>query len=107
MRLLASTNYDIQLSSPASQISRKFYVTESNDSNLSRDSIYEVTEENTEHNIDASAITLLINMCNQSPNTCMPKEDLSSLGPEVRQIWSKIPNDTKAVMLRSRTGNLN
>ena len=46
-------------------------------------------------------------MCNQIPNTCIPKEDFSALNTEVRQIWSKIPNDMKAVMLRSRTANSN
>ena len=60
-----------------------------------------------DYDIDVSASTLLINMNYQSPNTCMPREDFRSLSPEVREIWSKIPNDMKAFMLRSRTGNSN
>ena len=46
-------------------------------------------------------------MTNQSPNTHTSKEDYSYLSPEVRKNWSKIPNDMKVVMLRSRTGNRN
>ena len=46
-------------------------------------------------------------MHNQSQSTCVPKEDFSSLSPEVRQIWIKILNDIKSVTLRSRTGNHN
>ena len=37
----------------------------------------------------------------------MPKEDHIPLSPEVGKIWSKIPNDMKVVMLRSRTLNFN
>ena len=37
----------------------------------------------------------------------MTKEYFSTLSPKVRQIWSKIPNNMKAVTLRSRTGNSN
>ena len=37
----------------------------------------------------------------------MSKEDFSTLRPEVRKFWSKIPNDMKAVILRSRTVNIN
>ena len=46
-------------------------------------------------------------MSNQILNTYMLKEDFSALSPEVRQIWSKIPNDMKAVIFRSRTVNSN
>ena len=46
-------------------------------------------------------------MYNQSQNAYAPKEYFSALSSEVRQICSKIPNDMKAVMLRSRTGNSN
>ena len=46
-------------------------------------------------------------MSNQSPNDYMPKEDFSLLSPKVRQIWNKIPNDIKEVVLLSRTGNSN
>ena len=58
-------------------------------------------------NIDASAITLLINVSNQSPNDHIPKEYFSTLSPEARKIWSNIPNDMKVVMLRIRTVNSN
>ena len=44
--LSLSTNYDTQFSSSSGQSSRKVYVTEVDDSNFSRTSIYEVTEEN-------------------------------------------------------------
>ena len=37
----------------------------------------------------------------------MPKEDFSALSPEVRKIWSKIPNDMKAVIVRSINDNIN
>ena len=37
----------------------------------------------------------------------MTKEDFSALSPEVGNVWSKIPNDTKVVILRSKTGNSN
>ena len=76
----------MQSSSSGSQISRKFYVTESNNSNFSSDSIYDFTEDNVNYDIDASASALLINMSNQSPNTCTSKEDFSTLSPEVRRI---------------------
>lgn len=46
-------------------------------------------------------------MTSQVLNAHIPKEDCSSLTPEVREIWSKIPNDTKAVILRGRSGSLN
>ena len=37
----------------------------------------------------------------------MPKEVFITLSSELRKIWINIPNDMKAVMLRSRNGNLN
>ena len=40
----SATNYDTPFSSSGSQISRKFYVTESSNSNFSRDSIYDFSE---------------------------------------------------------------
>ena len=46
-------------------------------------------------------------MSNQSPNTRMSKKSFISISLEVRQIWGKIPNDMKVVILRSRTGNIN
>ena len=105
--MLEATNDDMQFSSSTSQSSIKVYVTESDDSNFSCYSISEVKEENIEYDIDTSTSKLLINMSNQSPNICMPEEDFSSLSPEVRQSWSKIPNDMKTFMLRSRNGNSN
>ena len=48
-----------------------------------------------------------MNVFNQSPNTYTPKKDFSTLSPEVRQIWSKIPNNMKAVILRSRAVDSN
>lgn len=46
-------------------------------------------------------------MSNQIPNYCMPKEDFSALSSEVRRTWSKIPPDTKSIMLITRTGSCN
>ena len=80
----AATIYDMQFYSSGSQSSRKIYVTESNNSNFSRDFISEFTKENIDYEIDVSTNTLLINMSNQSPNTCMTKEDFSALSSEVR-----------------------
>ena len=97
----------MQFSSSGSQSSRKEYVTKSNNSNFSRDSIYDFTEENIGYDIDASTRTLLINVSNQSPNTQKLRECFSFLTHQVRQIWSKIPNDIKEVILRSRTENSN
>ena len=37
----------------------------------------------------------------------MHKEDFSALSLEVMKIGSNVPNDMKAVMLRSRSGNSN
>ena len=105
--LSAATNQSMQFSPSGSQISRNVYVTESNNSDISRDSISDFTEDNINYDIDASSSTLLINVSNQSPNNNMPKEDFSTLSPEVRQIWCKIPNDIKVVTLRSRTVNSN
>ena len=65
------------------------------------------TKEDIDYDIDASASALLVNMTNQSPNTYIPREDFSSLTPEVKQIWGKIPPDMKAIILRRRTGNRN
>ena len=59
------------------------------------------------YDIDSSARTLFINVSNKSPNVHMPKEDFIALSPEVRKILSKIPNDVKVDMLRSRTVNSN
>lgn len=87
--------------------SRKVYTTDSGNSNIFHDAISEVTEENADYNIDASASALLVNMTNQSPNTCMPRENFSSLSPEVKQIWSKTPNDMKAIILLSKNGSGN
>ena len=44
--LSAANNYDIPFSSSGSQSSRKVYVTDSNNSNFSRDYISDFTEEN-------------------------------------------------------------
>ena len=74
----------MKFTSSGSQSSRKVYFTNSNNNNLSRDSIFDFTEENIDYDIDASTITLLINMANQNPNACMPKEDFSAFSPEVR-----------------------
>ena len=82
------------------------YVTESNDSNFSRDSISDFIEDNANYDIDSSASTLLINMHNQSPNACMPKENFNALSPEVRQFCSKIPNDMK-ILIGARSAPLN
>ena len=105
--MLVANDHGMQFSSTGSQSSPKAHVTDSNNYGFSRDSISDFTEENIDYDIDASASILLINMSHQSPNDYMPKEDSSALSPEVRQIWSKIPNDMKAVMFRSRTGNCN
>ena len=67
--LSEANNYDIHFSSSASHILRKVYVTGSNNTKFSRNSIYDFTEENTDYDIDASASTLLINMSNKSLNT--------------------------------------
>ena len=67
------------------------HVTDSNDSNFSRDYISDFTEENIGCDIDVSASTLLVNMSNQSPINYIPKEDFSALSPEVSRIWSKVP----------------
>ena len=97
----------MQFSSSGIQSSRKVYVTDSNNTNFSRDSISDFTEENIDYDIDVSSSTLSINMSNQNTNTYTPKEDFSALSPEVRRMWSKIPPAMKAVILRSRTGNCN
>ena len=97
----------MQFSSSGSQIPRKVCVTESNNSNFSRDSFSDFTKDNTNYDIDASDCTLLINVSNQISNTYMPKEDFSSLSTEVKQIWSKILNDMKAVILLNKTLNSN
>ena len=88
----------MQFTSSGSQSSRKVYVTESNNSNFSRDSISDFTEDNLTYDIDTSTSTLLINMSNQSPNTYTPKEDFIALSTEVKQIWNKIPDNMKAVI---------
>ena len=82
----AATNYDTQFCSSPCQSSKKAHFTESDNSNFSRDSISEVTEEITDYDIDASTSTLLINMTNKIPNTWIPREDFSSLSPKVREI---------------------
>ena len=46
-------------------------------------------------------------MTNKISSTHMPKEDCSFISPEVREIWSNIPNHMKVVTLRSRNGNHN
>lgn len=46
-------------------------------------------------------------MHNQSPNAFIPKEDFSALSPKARRIWSKMPPETKAIILRRRTGSCN
>ena len=86
MLLSASTNYDSQLSSSSRKISRKLFSTEADDAAFSSNVISKITEENVEYEIDISASTLLVNMTNQSSNTYTPKENYSSLSPEVREI---------------------
>ena len=44
-------------------------------------------------------------MTNQSSSTCVPREEFSSLSPEVKQILGKIPNNMKAIISCSRTGS--
>ena len=97
----------MQFTSSGSKSSRKVYVTNSNNNNFSRDSISDFTQENIDYDIDASASALLINIANKNPNTYMPREDFSALSPEVRRIWSKILPNTKAIILRRRTGSCN
>ena len=53
-----ATNYDVHHSSPSGQSSRKVYVNEADNSNSFRDSVSEVTKENIDYEIDASASTL-------------------------------------------------
>ena len=76
----------MQLSSSGSQRLLKAYVTDSSNANFSCDSISNFIEENIDYNIDASARTLLINMSNQSKNTHIPKEAVSTLIPKVSRI---------------------
>ena len=107
MLLSAVNNYDTPFTSSGSKISRKIYVTYSKNNKLSRDSISDVTGENKEYDIDASASTFLVNFANPNLNACMTKEDFSALSPKVKRSWSKIPPDMKAIILRSRTGSYN
>ena len=97
----------MQFNSSGSQSSQKFYVTDSNNNNLYRDSVSDFTEENIDYNIDASASTLLLNMVNKNPNAYTSKEEFSALSPEARRIWSKIPPDMRAIILQSRAGSSN
>ena len=62
--LSEATNYDMKFSPSGSQISRKFHVTESNNSNFSCDSISDFTEDNMNYDIDASTNTFFVNISN-------------------------------------------
>ena len=105
-----ATNYGSQFPSFLRQISIKVYDDEEDDTSFSQNSISVVTEETIDYDIDAYASILLLNMTSRNPqgtNVYAPKEDHSSLTPEVREIWSKIPNYMKAIILRGRNGNQN
>ena len=52
--------------------------------------------------MDEYASILLVNMTGRNPqgfNICMPKEDDRSITPDLREIWNKIPNEMKAIIL--------
>ena len=105
--LSVATNYDSQFSSSSSQSLRKVCNTKTCDTNFSHDSISEVTEENRDYKIDASARKLLAHVTSQTSNSCVPNEDCNSAIPEFREIWSKIPNDMEGVILQGRSGRRN
>ena len=81
--------------------------TELGDSDFVIDSPSAFTED-ADYEIDASATTLLANMTNHgnpNPDSYLPSEDYSSLTPEERDLWRKIPPNMKSIILKGRNSN--
>ena len=58
--------------------------------------------------VDASATTLLAKMTNRGnskSDSYLPSEDYSSLTPEERELWRKIPPNMKSIILKGRIRN--
>lgn len=98
----------MQFASTSSKSTRKVYNTELESSDFAMDSPSEVTED-TDYDIDASAITLLANMTNRvnaNSDSYLPSEDYSSLSAEERDLWKKIQSSMKSIILKGRnSGN--
>ena len=64
--------------------------------------------EDVDYDIDASATTLLKNITNRAnpnPDSYFPFEDYSSLTPEERDLWRKIPPNMKSIILKGRNSD--
>ena len=105
--LSAATNYDSQFVSSSSRSTRKVCNTELENSDFVIDSSSEVTED-ADYDIDASATTLLANMTNRGnpkPDSYLHSDDYSSLTPEERDLWRKIPPNVKSIILKGKNSN--
>ena len=88
-----ATDYDSQFVSASYRSTKNVHKTELGGSVFSIDSLSEVTED-FDYDVDASATTLLANMTNHDNfnfDRCLPSEDHSSLTPEERDLWRKLP----------------
>ena len=88
----------------------KVYKIEADDANFFRNSIFEVTKENIDYDINVSTSTLLFNMTSrntQDEHAHILKEDYSFLTPEVKRIWGKTLNNIEAISSQGRSGNHN
>ena len=103
----AATNCGSQISSSTSQSSTKVCNTGVGNGKFFHDLIREVAEEKIDFDTGVSTRKSLARMTSQSPNAHMTKGDCSSLTPEVREIWSKIPNETLSVILRGKSRSHN
>ena len=70
----------------------------------------EATSRIFDYNIDASATTLLANMTNlETPNSnsYLPLEDYNSLTSDAKELWRKLNNDMRSILLKGRNATTN
>ena len=105
--LSAATNYDNQFSVKSTKISRRIYNTE-----LTMNHLYfyenlaynakDRAAEDVDYDIDSPISTLLANLKKVNPSSYLPSDKYRLLSPEVRDLWSKIPDDMKTIIIQGR-----
>ena len=96
------TNYDSQFVSASSRSTGQVYDDELGGSHFEIDSLSEFTED-LDYDIDTSAKPLLENMTNSgnsNSDSYLPSEHCSSLTPEERDSWIKLPPNMKSEIIK-------
>ena len=109
--LLSAANiYDNQFTSKSSKTSRRICDTKSQADNSHshddshHDAACEVTED-AECDVDAPTSTLLANLNKMNAASYLPSEDCRLLSPEAKELWGKMQNDMKSIVLKCRNND--